>query len=55
VDGGKQRHDHQGPTAARQIEPPGPFAIHYGFSTPLMVVVGHVIFGAVIGYLYHFK
>ena len=47
--------EYQGPTAVRQIEPPGPFAIHYGFSTPLMVVVGHVVFGAVIGYLYHFK
>jgi uncharacterized membrane protein YagU involved in acid resistance len=47
--------EYQGPTAVRQIEPPGPFAIHYGFSTPLMVVVSHVVFGTVIGWLYHFK
>ena len=44
----------QGPTAARQIEPPGPFAIYYGFSTPLMIVVAHAIFGAVVGGLYRF-
>ena len=45
----------QGPTQMRQIEPPGPLALYYGFSTPLMVVVAHVIFGMVVGALYHFK
>ena len=44
----------QGPTGMRQIEPPGPLALHYGFSTPLMVVVAHVLFGMVLGWLYHF-
>lgn len=46
---------HQGPTDLRPIEPPGPFALYYGFTTPLMVVVAHVIFGMVIGALYHFR
>ena len=45
----------QGPTDMRLIEPPGPFALHYGLSTPAMVVVAHVIYGAVIGWLYHFR
>jgi uncharacterized membrane protein YagU involved in acid resistance len=45
----------QGPTELRQIEPPGPLALHYGFSTPLVVVVAHAIFGMVIGALYHFR
>ena len=45
----------QGPTEMRQIEPPGPFALHYGVTTPLMVVVAHALFGAVIGWLYHFR
>jgi len=40
---------HQGPTSLRQIEPPGPLALHYGLSTPIAVVVAHVIFGAVVG------
>ena len=44
----------QGPTDTRQIEPPGPFALYYGFSTPLTVVVAHMIFGAVVGGLYRF-
>ncbi|HTO97411.1 MAG TPA: hypothetical protein VMK66_10250 [Myxococcales bacterium] len=39
----------QGPTDLRQIEPPGPMALHYGLSTPLMLVVSHVIFGMVVG------
>jgi uncharacterized membrane protein YagU involved in acid resistance len=42
----------QGPAGMRQIEPPGPLALYYGFSTPLMVVVAHVLFGLVIGRLY---
>ena len=45
----------QGPTQMRLIEPPGPIALHYGVSTPAMVVVAHVIFGMVIGWLYHFR
>ena len=44
---------HQGPNDLRQIEPPGPLALNYGFSTPAMVVIAHVVFGAVIGRLYH--
>lgn len=42
----------QGPEGARVLEPPGPFAIHYGFSTPAVVVVAHAIFGMIIGWLY---
>lgn len=45
----------QGPTGMRQIEPPGPLALHYGFSTPAMVVFAHVVFGMVLGWLYHFR
>jgi uncharacterized membrane protein YagU involved in acid resistance len=45
----------QGPTGMKLIEPPGPLALHYGPSTPLMVIVAHVIFGMVIGALYHFN
>ncbi len=42
----------QGPTGMRQIEPPGPFAIHYGFTTPVTVIVSHVVFGMILGWLY---
>jgi len=44
----------QSPTGMRLIEPPGPLALHYGLSTPVAVVVAHVIFGMVVGWLYHF-
>ena len=43
---------HQGPTELRQIEPPGPMALHYGVTTPLTVVVAHVVFGLAVGGLY---
>jgi len=43
----------QGPTNLRQLEPPGPLALYYGFTTPLMVVIAHIVFGIVIGVLYH--
>ena len=42
---------HQGPTNLRQLEPPGPFALHYGVSTPVVVVLSHVVFGALVGAL----
>jgi hypothetical protein len=42
---------HQGPTHLRQLEPPGPFALHYGVSTPVVVVLSHVVFGALVGAL----
>lgn len=42
---------HQGPTDLRQIEPPGPLALHYGPSTPVMLIVAHLIFGVVVGAL----
>jgi uncharacterized membrane protein YagU involved in acid resistance len=43
---------HQGPTELRQIEPPGPMALHYGVTTPLTVVLAHVVFGLAVGGLY---
>ena len=41
-----------GPSAQRPLEPPGFLARNYGNATPVSVMVGHVIFGAVIGLLY---
>jgi hypothetical protein len=44
--------ENQGPTANRQLEPPGPLALHYGVQTPVSVVLAHVIYGAVLGAFY---
>jgi uncharacterized membrane protein YagU involved in acid resistance len=44
--------EHQGPTGARQLEPPGFFALHYGYRTPLSVIAAHLVYGAVLGAFY---
>jgi hypothetical protein len=43
----------QGPTVVRQLEPPGFLALHYGARTPVSVVVAHVVYGLVMGVMYH--
>jgi uncharacterized membrane protein YagU involved in acid resistance len=45
--------ERRGPTVVRQLEPPGFLALHYGFTTPISVVVAHILFGAVLGTGYH--
>jgi uncharacterized membrane protein YagU involved in acid resistance len=44
--------EHDGPTANRQLEPPGFMALHYGFQTPVSVLLAHLAFGAILGALY---
>lgn len=39
---------HAGPTAERRLEPPGFFARNYGWSTGLVIVAAHVVFGVVL-------
>ncbi len=41
--------ERSGPTAMRQLEPPGFMALNYGPATPISIIVSHVIFGIVIG------
>ena len=40
---------YHGPTPTRQLEPPGFFALNYGSGTPLVTLVAHVLYGAVLG------
>ena len=42
----------RGPTVVRQLEPPGFLALHYGIQTPISIVLGHVVFGVVLGGFY---
>jgi hypothetical protein len=44
--------EQQGPTVARQLEPPGFLALNYGVRTPLSVLLAHLVFGAIIGSFY---
>ena len=51
----RMAHDAWGPTARRQLEPPGFLGIHYGALTPLSVVGAHLLFGAILGAFYRVK
>lgn len=44
--------EQHGPTAARQLEPPGFFALNYGVRTPVAVVLSHIVFGMILGGFY---
>ena len=47
--------EQQGPTVARQLEPPGFLALNYGYQTPLTVFVAHAAFGTILGAFYHLR
>jgi hypothetical protein len=46
--------EQQGPTAVRQLEPPGFLGLHYGVQTPISVFLAHVVYGAILGGFYQF-
>lgn len=41
--------ERRGPTPTRLLEPPGFLALHYGRGTPMVTLIAHVIYGAVLG------
>lgn len=45
--------EQHGPTATRQLEPPGIFGINYGIRTPIAVLLSHILFGIILGSFYH--
>ena len=45
--------EHHGPTAMRQLEPPGFFGLNYGVRTPIAVLLSHLVFGLILGSFYH--
>ena len=45
---------YQGPTPTKQLEPPGFFALNYGRGTPGITLIGHLIYGAMLGTFYNF-
>jgi hypothetical protein len=44
--------EHAGPTAKKQLEPPGKLGLHYGAATPAVLLLGHVLYGAILGTFY---
>ena len=41
-----------GPTVNRQLQPPGFMALNYGRGTPIVALLAHVAYGAVLGAFY---
>jgi len=44
--------ENQGPEPTRALEPPGFMALHYGRQTPLVTIVAHLVYGAILGAFY---
>lgn len=44
--------EHRGPEPTRALEPPGFLALNYGRRTPLITLLAHVVYGAVLGAFY---
>ena len=41
-----------GPTPNRHLQPPGFFALNYGYRTPLVAIGSHLVYGAILGAFY---
>jgi hypothetical protein len=44
--------EQHGPTASRELEPPGFMLLNYGVQTPASVILSHALFGALLGAFY---
>ncbi|HWV58235.1 MAG TPA: hypothetical protein VNZ57_12350 [Longimicrobiales bacterium] len=44
--------DARGPEPTRELEPPGFMALNYGRHTPIVTLLAHVVFGALLGAFY---
>lgn len=42
----------RGPEPTRALEPPGFLALNYGRRTPLVAIVAHLVYGAILGAFY---
>ena len=47
--------EYDGPTALRQLEPPGFLGLNYGIRTPLTTLLGQAVYGATLGGLAQFQ
>jgi hypothetical protein len=47
--------DFRGPEPTRLLEPPGFLALNYGRNTPLVLIVSHTVYGAILGLCYSLR
>jgi hypothetical protein len=45
--------EYDGAVGRRRLEPPGFLALHYGYRTPLVTLLAHAVYGAVLGAGFH--
>ncbi len=45
--------DFTGPQPTTRLEPPGFMALNYGVRTPVVAVLAHAVYGAILGHFYH--
>jgi uncharacterized membrane protein YagU involved in acid resistance len=41
--------EYDGPSYRRRLQPPGFLGLNYGYRTPLATVLGHALYGAILG------
>jgi uncharacterized membrane protein YagU involved in acid resistance len=44
--------EEQGPEPTRELEPPGVMGLNYGRRTPLVTILAHLVYGAMLGGFY---
>ncbi|HET6577267.1 MAG TPA: hypothetical protein VFG66_03040 [Gemmatimonadales bacterium] len=44
--------EQRGPEPTRELEPPGFLALNYGRRTPLLTLLAHLVYGAILGAFY---
>jgi len=44
--------DSRGPEPTRLLEPPGFLATNYGRNTPIITILVHIVYGAILGAFY---
>lgn len=48
----RMANERYGPTAIKQLQPPGRLGLNYGPRTPIAVLLSHLAFGVLVGALY---
>jgi uncharacterized membrane protein YagU involved in acid resistance len=48
----RMANEQHGPSPTRQLQPPGFLALNYGRRTPLVTILAHLVYGAILGGFY---
>lgn len=48
----RMANEQHGPSPTRQLQPPGFLALNYGRRTPVVTILAHLVYGAVLGAFY---